>query len=53
MSLQDQLDEAECALQASIDACRTHGHQGITWACLAADSARVRELRAQIAAQPN
>lgn len=44
-----ELHEAEAALHQSLNAIQTHGHQGMTWALLRADAARVRKLRAAIA----
>jgi hypothetical protein len=47
--LQAQLQDALSALDASRQAVRTHGHQGISWACLKADAERVAQLQAELA----
>lgn len=44
------LCEAEAALDASIQATRTHGHSGITWSRYAAAAKRVKQIRAALAA---
>jgi len=49
--LEAELAEAERALAATLDALRTHGHQGMTWGFLRTDSQRVRELRQALAAE--
>ena len=47
--LEAQLVEADAALDASIEALRSHGRQSITWQLYAADCARVKQLKQWIA----
>ncbi len=47
LKLRKKLTEAELALEQSLQAMRTHGHQGVTWELLKADALRVKALRKQ------